>query len=59
MNTPTTHTGMVMAKQELDSKKKRMNVTLDDSTKKKLKEIGLGNISMGIRLAAKDYKLKR
>lgn len=38
--------------------KKRVNVTLGEETLKKAKEIGMGNVSMGLRLAVRDFEMK-
>lgn len=38
---------------------KRVNVSIDDATRARLVEIGDGNLSAGIRIAAENFQLER
>jgi len=42
-----------------NGKLKRLNITVDEDTVKKAREIAMGNLSMGIRIAVRDHKLKK
>ncbi len=48
-----------MVKKKVAKTMKRLNITLDEGTIAKLKQIALGNLSMGIRIAVRDHKLKK